>query len=578
MRGSRGLYVVVAALAALLVGADAAAAARPVPSLEPAKTAKEWRRLVAQPPMRALSTAECLPARVVFYAPTDWLRLATKLAATPAACTDYYVTVPPLAADKTQFRGDQAWRIDALGASFHAVAEVNMTGWGGWVSANASTWYAAGVEARRRLAAAGYGDRWALNELSTAVRRGDGTARADAREFLRGLYDGPGEPAKGIVFVTGMSQATTNLSIYQQNLQGWLLDTPFWEDMARYVRDWSQEQYGDARNILVPGAPLEARVDSLVDYLDHQLVLGRVGPAEAAAARAFLETASSPVANAAWQWVSGFGWTDVDVDSMKHVVSTQVYALRHFRSGTSGGSFGFAWSPRNASGATEFTAQSGDVLVRLAAAIADSAVDPLAACGVTWCAGEIAGGWLNEGWQTFRSWYVPPPDTVAPETTLTAAPAGVVASGSATISFTSEPGATFECALDGAAYAACTSPVFYAELADGAHTVSVRAIDTAGNVDASPALATWSVDGSAPETFFTAVPPSSTRSRSAGFSFAATEPGTFECSLNWAAWSACTSPTGFSYMPKGYHTFRVRSRDVAGNVDASPASTTWRVY
>ena len=578
MRGSRGL-VVVAALAALIAGVDSAAAARPVPSLEPAKTANEWRRLLAQPRTRALATTDCRPARVVFYAPTDWLRLATKLAATPAACTDYYVTVPPLAADKTQFRVDQAWRIDALGPSFHAVAEVNMTGWAGWVTANASNWYAAGVEARRRLAAAGYGDRWALNELSSAVRRGDGTARADAREFIRGLHDGQGAPAKGIVFVTGMSQATTNLSVYQQNLQSWFLDAPFWEDMARYVRDWGQEQYADARNILVPGAPAEARRDALADYLDHELVLGSVAPAEATAARAFLEAASSPVANAAWQWASGFGWTDVDADSMKHVVSTQVYALRHVRAaGATGGTFGFAWSPRNATGATDFTVQSGDVLVRLAAAIADSAADPVAACGGAWCAGELSGGWLNQGWQAFRTWYVPPPDTVAPETTVTSAPIGVVSSRAASISFTSEAGARFECALDAAAYAACTSPVSYAALADGAHTVSVRAIDAAGNVDASPAVATWSVDGTAPDTYFTAVPPSSTRSRSASLSFAATEQSTFECSLNGAAWSACSSPVGLAYLPKAYHTFRVRSRDAAGNVDPSPASTTWRVY
>jgi hypothetical protein len=125
---------------------------------------------------------------------------------------------------------------------------------------------------------------------------------------------------------------------------------------------------------------------------------------------------------------------------------------------------------------------------------------------------------------------------------------------------------------------ACTSPVSYAGLADGAHTVSVRAIDAAGNVDATPAVAAWSVDATAPETFFTAVPPSSTRSRSAGFSFAATEQAAFECSLNWGAWSACGSPVSLAYLPKGYHTFRVRSRDAAGNVDASPASTTWRIY
>ena len=51
--------------------------------------------------------------------------------------------------------------------------------------------------ARRRMAAQRYdtaaGDTWALNELSSAVRRGDGTIRADVREFVRGLYEAGGE-------------------------------------------------------------------------------------------------------------------------------------------------------------------------------------------------------------------------------------------------------------------------------------------------------------------------------------------------------------------------------------------------
>ncbi len=71
-------------------------------------------------------------------------------------CAEYYVSVPPLVADKTQFRRDQASRIRALGPNFHAMAEIHFTTWSRWVACTGSSWYAAGVTARERMAEAGY--------------------------------------------------------------------------------------------------------------------------------------------------------------------------------------------------------------------------------------------------------------------------------------------------------------------------------------------------------------------------------------------------------------------------------------
>jgi hypothetical protein len=187
----------VAALA-LSVSSPAGAAAKPqaVPSLQPQATQKLWRKLV-QPRRHAASTAACTPLRLVFYSPTDWLRLATKLAANQAQCAEYYVSIPPLAADKTNFRPDQPWRIRALGTNFHAVCEISYNGWSSWVSTTGATWYEAGVEARRRMAAQGFdvtaGDIWAVNESSSAVRQGTGNARKNLRDLVRGLYDAGGE-------------------------------------------------------------------------------------------------------------------------------------------------------------------------------------------------------------------------------------------------------------------------------------------------------------------------------------------------------------------------------------------------
>ncbi len=335
MRMLRGSYIaaLVAGAALALAAPAGAAPAMPVASLQPTATAKLWHRLVQRRHTAAFA-ADCM--RLVFYAPTDWLRLATKLAANQAPCAQYYVSIPPLAADKTNFRPDQPWRIRALGTNFHAVAEISYNGWGSWVAENGASWYAAGVEARSRMAAQGFdvaaGDTWAMNESSSAVRTGTGAARQNLRDLVRGLYDagGKGPSVKGAVFVVGVGQPATNLSTYKGTLQKWYADSAFWGDMAAYVSDWSQELYGDIRNYAVPGASLDTRRDQLNAWLQHPLTLVRAGPEDVATARSFLQAAYSPIANAAWPYASGagFGWTDVPFDQMQDYVSSPPKAAR----------------------------------------------------------------------------------------------------------------------------------------------------------------------------------------------------------------------------------------------------------
>jgi hypothetical protein len=93
----------------------------------------------------------------------------------------------------------------------------------------------------------------------------------------------------------------------------------------------------------------------------------------------------------------------------------------------------------------------------------------------------------------------PGDDTAPPETTIGIGLASPTASRDALFSFTAdEPGSTFECSLDGVAFASCSSPATYAGLVDGGHTFSVRGIDASGNIDPSPASSSWTVDATAP--------------------------------------------------------------------------------
>jgi hypothetical protein len=422
-------------------GTTTPASARPVSTLTPAATAKLWRQLVARP-QPAQRAAACRPLRAVFYAAIDWLRLATKLAANQSPCAQYYVSIPPLTSDKTKARPDQAWRIRALGPNFHAMAEIHFTTWQRWVAANGSTWYAAGVEARHRMEAAGFdvtkGDTWAVNEFPSSVRANAGTVRTNVRDFVHGLYAGDGTPpTRGVVFVIGVGQSATGLPLYQANLQNWMTDSAFWTDMSAYVSDWSQETYGDVRRFAVPGSSPDTRRDYLIDYLEHERILSGVGPPTIDPARAYLAGAYSPLANAAWQWSSAYGWTDVPFDLMQSFVSGQVYALRYYgaTSAQQQDHFGFAWQPRNAAGLTpaDFNAQTSAILDRLSSAIRDSGetVDParpgIGACGTDGesCAGDLTGATFTEAWKSFRTWTAPALSfTTPPQTIAAGAPSG----------------------------------------------------------------------------------------------------------------------------------------------------------
>ncbi|HVF77924.1 MAG TPA: hypothetical protein VNA28_06480 [Solirubrobacteraceae bacterium] len=175
-----------------------------------------------------------------------------------------------------------------------------------------------------------------------------------------------------------------------------------------------------------------------------------------------------------------------------------------------------------------------------------------------------------------RTWTV---DTAAPDTTITTGPSGTVASGSASFAFTSsDAGASFECRLDDGAFAACTSPKAYSALGDGAHSFEVRAKDGAGNVDATPASRTWTIDTTAPQTSIDSGPSGNVATSSASFAFSASEGGSsFECRLDDAAFASCTSPKDYSALSDGEHTFQVRAKDGPGNVDLTPASRTWTI-
>ena len=81
----------------------------------------------------------------------------------------------------------------------------------------------------------------------------------------------------------------------------------------------------------------------------------------------------------------------------------------------------------------------------------------------------------------------------------------------------------------------------------------------------------------APETAITAGPSGTVSSTTASFSFSASIVGsTFACSLDGGAYAGCISPTTYSGLAEGDHTFAVRAT-AAGVTDPTPAMQGWTV-
>lgn len=83
----------------------------------------------------------------------------------------------------------------------------------------------------------------------------------------------------------------------------------------------------------------------------------------------------------------------------------------------------------------------------------------------------------------------------APDTTIVSGPPAVTTNASPTFAFTaSDPAAGFQCSLDDADFTACASPFTAPALAGGGHTFAVRAVDAAGEADATPATASFQLE------------------------------------------------------------------------------------
>ncbi len=182
-------------------------------------------------------------------------------------------------------------------------------------------------------------------------------------------------------------------------------------------------------------------------------------------------------------------------------------------------------------------------------------------------------------------------DTLAPPVTIVNRPPNP--SNQATAGFDFDSTATdvvrFECLLEAnpeptpplPSWQTCAASSLFPNLVDGTrYTLTVRAVDRAGNESVNPATHAWTVDLEAPDTEFTGGPRPTVTRDNISFTFRGLggDISRLECSLDAAAFTTCTSPYQPGSIPAdGQHVFQVRAVDHAGNVDTTPATHSWEV-
>ncbi|HKR99905.1 MAG TPA: hypothetical protein VJU79_10380, partial [Candidatus Dormibacteraeota bacterium] len=164
-------------------------------------------------------------------------------------------------------------------------------------------------------------------------------------------------------------------------------------------------------------------------------------------------------------------------------------------------------------------------------------------------------------------------DKTPPSTRIVSAPPARTNSTTAQFTFAGTDSlsgiAGFACTLDGAPTACAGSSAVFSGLAGGTHKLLVKAMDVAGNVDATGKTATWFVDLTAPVITFTSPHQGDTTEPTGAVHFTVTDPDdatpSTTCALDGQVAAACSSSFTYTGLIAGAHTLVVTARDRAGN-------------
>lgn len=171
-------------------------------------------------------------------------------------------------------------------------------------------------------------------------------------------------------------------------------------------------------------------------------------------------------------------------------------------------------------------------------------------------------------------------DRTAPTVSWGATPSAFSNSPAAAFTVTaSDPGmfaagvGSFDCELDGETLTPCGVSVSLEGLGDGTHSLTISAVDRAGNTSV-PISWDWVIDTTAPVITVDSAPDAYTNQTSATIQYSVDGAASVECTLDGDT-VPCASPIELTGLEDGEHAVVIEAVDEAGNTQS--ASVEWTV-
>jgi hypothetical protein len=191
---------------------------------------------------------------------------------------------------------------------------------------------------------------------------------------------------------------------------------------------------------------------------------------------------------------------------------------------------------------------------------------------------DAAGNWQSINNITTFGWEI---DITPPEISLSNLPADPTAANSVNIGVTNLSDAvSYQYSLNGVDWvdSAILDPIGLSSLTEGRHTLQVRGIDAAGNVQATALSHSWVVDQTAQVAVLNNLPALLTNNQTANIGVSGTDVVSYKYSLDDGSWSAETAvATGInlSGLTEGARKISVISKDSAGNWQDTSSATNY---